>query len=380
MKGKNFNPILFLASLGAGGIAVMPFAFLQYVYYKGAGLVTMSGVGHGTIPVSQELLFYSLESVMIIFTIIHLILTVVFTKRLIKWVGTKEYHALINDPLKNAGILAVFLSYTMTMNVVIGPIRYFIPWVSSNLQAMMFPAFIGWLIIYVLLLRMVIKLLRISFTQDFDVNKISFGWLLHPFSIGMVAVVGAGIAAIGNNTTLSNAAAFLTLIITSMGLFLLLVKMISIFKSHFAAKGLPEKQFMPSFLIVVPNITLYAITFFRLGHYLEKHMGYHLDYFFYFVILGSVAFQVWYLLFGLALLWDYFKRDFFRKEYYPSMWGFVCPVVAFAVLGAFAHKIYPNIVFYWTLIATMVVAVVLFFFLFRRHLGCEKGVKRIDCI
>ena len=113
----------------------------------------------------------------------------------------------------------------------------------------------------------------------------------------------------------------MTLIMVGMGLFLLLVKMISIFMSHFAAKGIPEKQFLPSFLIVIPNMTLYAITFFRLGHYLEKQFGYHLDSYFYFIIIGAFAFQIWYLLFGLTLLRDYLKKDFFKKEFYSSMWA-----------------------------------------------------------
>lgn len=49
-----FSPLIFLASLGAGGIAVMPFAFLQYTFSHGPGLVKIADIGHGTLPLSGE--------------------------------------------------------------------------------------------------------------------------------------------------------------------------------------------------------------------------------------------------------------------------------------------------------------------------------------
>ncbi|GEM_PF-4440729 len=40
MEQKKFNPLIFLASLGAGGIAVMPFVLMQYTIEHGEGLIT----------------------------------------------------------------------------------------------------------------------------------------------------------------------------------------------------------------------------------------------------------------------------------------------------------------------------------------------------
>ncbi|MBK8807046.1 MAG: hypothetical protein IPO21_10515 [Bacteroidales bacterium] len=37
---KSFNPLIFLASLGAGGISVAPFTYFQYIVHKGEGLIT----------------------------------------------------------------------------------------------------------------------------------------------------------------------------------------------------------------------------------------------------------------------------------------------------------------------------------------------------
>ena len=37
MRSEKFTPLLFLASLGAGGIAVIPFAIMQYTIDHGKG-------------------------------------------------------------------------------------------------------------------------------------------------------------------------------------------------------------------------------------------------------------------------------------------------------------------------------------------------------
>ncbi|MDZ7612143.1 MAG: hypothetical protein U5L10_05250 [Candidatus Moranbacteria bacterium] len=340
MKKNTFNPLIFLASLGAGGIAVMPFAFLQYTVEHGSGLVKLADLGVDySSPAGAGLVF--LFAVMVVFALIHLGLTAFLLPKLFRWVKTSEFKEVLNSPLKNASLLAPFISLAMTMNVFIGPVRFFSSWMAANLQSLMLPALIFWSVLWVFLMYFETKLLKISFSKGFDVNKISFGWLLHPFALGMLTVVGTGIAAMAKDPGIASTAALLSIISGSMGIFLLAVKMIMIFKSHFNADGLPEKQFLPSFLIVVPNITLYSISAFRLGHYLENSMGMELGAYYFFAVMIPFAFEVWYLAFGLALLSDYFKKHFWKKEFYVTQWGLICPIVAFGVLGSFAYKIFP---------------------------------------
>jgi hypothetical protein len=384
MQKRAFSPLIFLASLGAGGISVIPFAFFQYTEHTGKGLINISQIDHAALPFLKQVLFYSLESMMVVFAIIHLVTTFIFIKGLIQWVRSEEYSGFIQDPLKNAGVLAPFISITMTMNVFIGPVRFFVIPMAENLQVMMLPALIGWAIIWVLLLRMVIKLLTISFEKSFDVSKINFGWLLHPFALGMVTVTGTGIAAMAKSANIAHTAAFMSLVTGSMGVFLLVVKLISLFKSHFAAEGLPEKQFLPSFLIIVPNITLYAISFFRMGHYFEHQWGAHLGSYFTIVITGAFAFETWYLLFGISLLRNYIKKHFFKKEFYVSQWGLVCPFVAYSVLGGFLYKLFiPNPFTYGLVIVTTIFTVALFGILMYRQLSCAGIINtelvEIDC-
>ncbi len=374
MKKRPFSPLLFLASLGAGGIAIIPFAFLNYTFEHGSGLVKISQIGHGSLPLASEIYFRALEAVMLGFASIHIILTILFAVQLFKWLAEKKHVPLLSNPLKNAAILAPFISITMTMNVGIGPIRYFIPAMAENLQAFMLPALVFWSAIWVALMYTEISLLRTSFEKSFDISKINFGWLLHPFALGMLTVTGTGIAAMASNATVSHIAAFMSLISGSMGLFLLIVKMITLFKSHFAAPGLTEeRQFLPGFLIVIPNITLYAISMFRFGHYLEHQHGFEMGPYFLIVMTAAFAFETWYLLFGLSLLKDYFKKHF-HKEYYVSQWGLVCPVVAYAVLGSFVHKVFiSNDALYVLVLATMIAAITLFFTLLKKQCSCNCG-------
>lgn len=377
---RPFNPLIFLAALGAGGIAVMPFAFLQYTFQTKKGLITLQQIDHGALSGGQQTLFYTLEGVMLLFALIHFALIGYLGVKLYDWMKDQnQFQKLLNDPLKNSAILAPLIAISMSFNVFIGVVRFFIPVIHTNFQNLMIPALIAWAILWAVILKTVIKLLKISFTKSFDVGVINFGWLLHPFALGMISVSGMGIAAMAKNSTVAHTAAFMSLITGTMGLFLLVVKVITIFKSHFAAEGLPEKQFLPSFLIVIPNITLFALTFYRFGHYLEHHMGVHLHGYFIAVVVIPFAFQTWYLIFGMSLLSDYFKKHFFTQEYYVSLWAFICPFVGYAVLGSFFYKVFvPNPIVYTLILVTMVVAITFFALVAWRQLRCKGILKKDD--
>ncbi|PIE45262.1 MAG: hypothetical protein CSA45_03710 [Gammaproteobacteria bacterium] len=374
MKNNHFTPMIFLASLGAGGISVIPFAFLQYVIPHGKGLVQRAEIDFASLSAGGALLHYSLDGIMILFAAIHLYLTIVYSGRLWRFIKVDSFKAFMGDPLKNTAILPPFISIVMTMNVFIGPIRYFIPWFADNLQLMMVPALIVWLIIYVLLIMTEIKLLKASFLQRFDIDKISFGWLLHPFALGMLTVTGTGFAALAKSPTVAHTAAFLTMVSGSMGLFLFSIKIFTVFNRYFRNEGLGEKALLPSFLIVLPNITLYAIALFRWGHYLEHHHSIHLDAYFTLIITGAFAFETWYLLFGIVLLFDYFRKDYFKKEYYVTQWGLICPFVAYAVLASFTYSSFLSVVVFSGLsLLFMVVSIVFYLDLLLRHVKCQKN-------
>ena len=378
---KTFTPLLFLASLGAGGITIIPFAYLQYVHPHGKGLITLQEILTNGL-VFPLWTYIIMGIVMVVFTLIHIGLTVIFSTQLIDFARTDDARLLWNDPLKNTVFLAPFISFIMTMNVVIGPIRFFIPTLAENLQVVMPYAFYFWLAILFALLYTSIALLKISFTKGFDVDKIHFGWLLHPFALAMATVTGMGIAAMATNANIAHSAAFFSLVSGTMGIFLFLVKVVALFKRHFRGEGMPEKQFLPSFLIVIPILTLYAISLFRFGHYLAHHAGATISDAYYLVVTtGLFAFETWYLLFGISLLFTYFKTSYREREYYPTLWGLICPFVAYAVLASFVFASFvPTHMFTVLVVLSEATAIVLFGDLLKRHILYVKQSRDIDCI
>ncbi len=372
---KSFSPLAFLASLGAGGIAVMPFVIMQYTLPHGSGLITQQA--HRALFQGDVSLYYLiLELIMIVFSVLHILLTGLFFKRLISWVRTEESKEVYLNPLKNSALLAPFISLLMTMNLFIGPIRYFFPVFSSNFQALMLPAFWVWFTLFVAILWLEIKLLKQSFEKEIDFSKMQFSWLLHPMALGMLSTVGTGIAAMSQNATIANSAGLLSMVSFSMGIFFLFIKGSLLFNKQFLAESLPEKNALPSFLVVIPAVTLFAISAFRFGHYLERTRGFHLDSYFFFVIGLAFAFEVWYLLFGLSLLSRYFKEHHF-SEFYLSQWGLICPLVAFVVLGGFAYNvILQNSVFYTLLAGVMFTTILLYIEILYKHVICTKKVEK----
>lgn len=339
---KKFNPLHFLASLGAGGISVAPFVYFQYIMPHGKGLATFNEMAETAVAALGAPVFYLMAFVMILFASIHIVLTVKLLADFFAWRKSDDFKAYINNPQTNTSIMAMFTSIGMTFNVFIGVIRFFVPALQANFQALMLPALVAWAILWFLMMRTEIGILKSGFEKDFDINKISFGWLTQPFALGMFTVSGMGIAAMAKDANIAHTAAFLALTSGTMGLFLLSVKLVSVFKSHFSMSAMPERQFLPSFLIVVPITTLYAISAFRFGHYLEHQFGFHLHAYFLAVITIPFAFQTWYFAFGISMLKNYFQRDFFRKEYYPTLWAFICPFVGYSVLGSFVYKLFAS--------------------------------------
>jgi len=382
MKRK-FNPLVFLASLGAGWIAVIPFSLLQYSFPHGSWLVSIVDIFAKNLSTGQLVYFYALFAVMIVFSLLHVVLTAIFIKQSIGWFKTSWSKEYINDPLKNAWILAPLVSISMTMNIVIGPLRFFIPWFAEHLQDFMIPALIFWLVLRVIIMWVEVNLLKKAFVQWYDVEKINFWRLLHPFALGMLSVIGAWIAALVKNPQTANIAAFFALVSATMWFFLFIVKLIALFKKHFASKdGLWEKTFLPSFLIVLPNVTLYALTFFRLVHYMGIQLDTHVKWLGFAIILIAFAFSTWYWIFWLVLLKEYFKKHFFKKEFYVTQWGLICPLVAYAVLGSFAYnQFFYSKIIYSIIVIFMIIAILAFFLLLIRHIKCKWAIEseKISC-
>lgn len=334
---KPFSPLNFLGALGAGGIAVAPFAFMQYLFPHGKGLVTRAQMHGGEFPLAgwQSALVGPFEAIMVAFGILHVVLLAWMLPRLFASARRGDYRDLASNPLTGAAMLTPHLAIAMTFNVFIGVARYFLPVLQSNFQALMLPALAAWMILLYYTLKSIYGQLHNAFSRSFDLNQARFGWMMLPFSLGMVSVVGSGIAALAKAPAVAHMAAFLTLVGATGSVFLLVSKLLTLLHVHYQQPGLPDRHSLPSILAVVPILTVLAIVGFRLSHYAHVQLGFHMEWVGPAIVAVVFAFQTFYLGLGLVLMREYFRVDLRRAEYHPSQWGLVCPFVAWTVLGAF---------------------------------------------
>jgi hypothetical protein len=320
-----FHPLLFQASLAAGGVALMPFNYLQFAIPHGEGLITLSAIPWSTLTGAQYALYLPLVAIMLAFTVLHFGLTGYFLWRLAKWLWTPgAYSAFINVPQKNqnAGIFAIVASLAMTANVFWAPLGFFVPWVSSNLQAMMAPSLIFFGILWVTLLFFEVKAGRTWFAKGVDRTQFNFIWLLDVFAFALVSLAGSGIVAMSKNTTIAAVAVVATTFTLVVGLLWLLYKLAYLIYTHLKAAKLPDNPILPAFFLVVPIACLFGLSAYRVVNYLQPQLTVDLPTSTTVVVASYVLTIVW----GLATLYlirDYFRTYFRKSDFAPPQWGLV---------------------------------------------------------
>ena len=270
-----FTPLIFQASLAAGGVALMPFNFLQFAIPHGKGLIKLSDISWEGLTLGQSLLYRPLVAVMLVFTVINLVLTVFFLKSLIQWIGNKEeYESFINNPLINVGIFAPIASLSMTANVIWGPLGFFIPQLSANLQVLMLPSLIFFGLLWIAILGLEFKIMKIWLSQSVDITKFNFIWLLDVFAFGVVNLTGSGIAAMSGNSQIASLAAFGSFFTLSIGIFLFVTKLAYLIYLQIKSTQMPDSPVLPAYFLVVPITCLFGLSLYRIATYLQNYFSF----------------------------------------------------------------------------------------------------------
>lgn len=370
MKNKNvenFNPVLFLMSLGAGGLAISLWAFLMFTIEHGKGMIHTGQVHEIAGGSSIIYLYMGIEILAAIMGIIHFITLFWLLGKFFKWKKTSAYQKYMENPLVNNSIMAVFLTIDMAFNVVFALGNHFILKNGEWFQLVMGPALIGWAILYAFAIGFSIKVLKIAFTKEFDMDKMHFGFLIHPFALAMIGVTGFGIAAFAQNFVISSIAFFMSLVPFAVAIMLTIVKLVAMFLHHFK-NNLPDRNFLPSTLIVMPIFMLSFVSLFRMGHYINHQFGIEISPAYYIMItVIPFAFLNWYAIFGIALIKDYFKNF---KDFNVSQWAFICPIAAYVVIGFFANKYWLGVfdVLSYFLLIVAIFGLILYFNLFFKQI------------
>ncbi len=357
-----FNMLWFVMALGLGGTSVAGFAVLNYTFPRPEGMKGLVSA-HTLGPHAESLggsalaLFQYMQVHIATFGLLHIGALAFVFGLFVAWrrKHPERYRELRQDTTRNAVTIAPALALGMTFNVLLTGGAFYSPWVSTNLQQIMGLGLAVWFALFLYTMFLALRIQKTYLEKGFDVLKMHFGWLLIPFALAMTAVSGSGIAALAKDPLIAKAAFMLSLIPFTMAAFLGLVKLVSVFRSQYRL-GRPERiEFLPSFFVIIPIVTLLAITLFRYGHFFDHQFGGHLPEGYYVLVTaGGWAFQLWYLALGVLLLGAYFKNNLFSMKYFDeSQWSLICPMVALSVLGTFVYKT--------TLPSPMVFAIILLF-------------------
>ncbi|SJZ84201.1 hypothetical protein SAMN02745118_01984 [Selenihalanaerobacter shriftii] len=319
-----FHPLMFQASLAAGGIALMAFNYLQFAVPHGKGLINLSDISWNGLTGVQSTLYSPLVAIMLLFTITHFVLTFIFLKGLVSWVTSKkEVASFISDPYKNVGIFAIIASLSMSANVFWAPVGFFVPQISANLQDFMLPSLIFFGLLWISLLKLEFKVIKIWLSESVDISKFNFIWLLDVFAFGLVNLTGTGIAAMSGNGQIAGIAAFASLFTLSIGFFLSIVKLVYLIYLQIKKDRLPDKSILPAYFLVIPIICLYGLSFYRLASYLQSYFSIDIKGISFFIINVSYVMAIGWGIFILYLLSDYFKNHFGKSNFAPPQWGMV---------------------------------------------------------
>lgn len=303
----------------------MAFSYLQFAVPHGKGLIKFSDIPWASLTTAQTCLYVPLIGIMLVFTIINLLSTVVFLKDLMQWLATKqEYKEFMSGPpTKTTGIFVPIASLSMTVNVILAPLAFFIPKLSANIQALMLPGLIFFGFLWLMIFKLEFKVLKTWLSQPLDVTKLNFVWLLDVFAFGLVNLTGTGIASMASNREIASIAAFASLLALSMGSFLLVVKLIYLIYLQIKSTKLPENPVLPAYFLVIPITCLFGVSYYRIMIYLQTNFSFDVKVSSFFLITFSYVITIGWGIFTLYLLSDYYKKYFYKSEFSPTQWGMV---------------------------------------------------------
>lgn len=335
---KNWSALHFLASLGAGGMAVTFFMYLLFwvphpgrpipVYTDWFPYIQVAGPGR------QGMILLGLAGILG-FAWLHfrwLLLNFIQYRRF-KAAGGVEQMTGTNA---HTQLMAMPLTYAMSINVcfIIGAV--FIP----NLWEI-----IEWLFPFSILLFLMIGIWASRIYLDFFSHVLQHGsfdhtannslsQLLPSFAFSMVGVGLAAPAAMSHNDTVIGISYLLSVFFTTGALFLGMIKLVIGMNDMFR-HGV-SRAALPTLWVVIPILTTAGISIMRLSHGLHTlELGHGASNYILLAIIFSV--QIMFLLMGWAAMkrMNYFRRLLNHQENTPVTLALICPGVAFVVMGHF---------------------------------------------
>lgn len=336
----SYSPLYFLASLGAGGLAVTFFMWLMHwTPHPGQTVPVfediMAAFAAGNM-LTQAMILAAMAGIAV-FSFLNLKLLVWNLRRFTAWSKTEGFAAFSKTNAQSQ-VMAMPLALAMSVNVLFILGMVFVPGLWSVVEYLFPLAMITFLAIGAYGFKLYGGFLGRVLTEGgfkCAANN-NFGQILPAFAFAMV---GVGLAAPAALSTVPALAAlglvFSTFFLMTAGL-IAVVAMILGLRSMMENGANPETA--PTLSIIVPLLAVLGILSLRQSHGLHEHFGSAALAGETLVTLAKfLSVQVIFLLFaGLVLIRQgYAKRFLFGNENSPGSYALVCPGVGFAVLMHF---------------------------------------------
>lgn len=389
-----WSPTYFLASLGAGGLAVTFFMYLMFwVPHPDQPVPIFSDVTKALTTGSFEMMI-AVGAALVgiaIFGVMNITMLLRNFSALGRFKKTEAYGTLHSTNAQTQ-MMAMPLAMAMTINVgfILGLV--FVPGLWSVVEYLFPLALIAFLAVGVIALRQLGAFIaRVTASGGFDcASNNSFSQVLPAFTLSMVGVGLAAPAAMSVTQLTAGIAIVLSTFFFVSAVIIALVGVILGMRSIFE-NGVAVEQ-SPTLLIIVPLTTVLSILLLRQDHGLHMHFESHTsagDTLLMLTRLMSV--EVLFLLFGLTVIsaTGYARRFVMGSEKSAGSYALICPGVAFSVLthfwinkGLAASGIIEKFgTAYWSLtaiaIASQFAMIVLLVVLNKRHFSAPSNPVRL---
>jgi len=323
-SNKQFNPLNFQLTLAAGGLSLMPFNLLQFSLPHVGNLITLSDMGSKSLSPFQRIWAYPMVAIMLLLTVIHVSYTAKFLIRFAVWIkDNKDYKSLMDNPYQNERIFAFICSLSMTANVIWASFGFFVPQISNNIQVLMVPSLFYFLILWVLLMKWEMYVVKQWFVTPIEIERFNFTWLLDILAFGLVSLTGSGIASMSNNSVIASVAGFTSIFSISIGIILLVFKLIALFSSHIKKSSHPSVGLLPAYFLLIPLACLFGLSVFRMASFVGNLLNTNFKGLTFLVIVSSYVLAVSWGLFCIYLLKEYLTKNFIKSKFAPPQWAMI---------------------------------------------------------
>ncbi len=335
----NYNPLYWLAALGAGGLTVSFFVYINFmVPHKGVPMATFDFVYPALLKGDWLSVVTGISLIFIvIFALLHIKLLLWNIKEFAKYKKTDAYSNM-RDSNNEVQLFAIPLTLAMTINVFFVVFALFVPHLWDYVEYLFPGALAAFMVAGFFVIKIFTEYLsRLLAHGEFDfVSNNSLAQMLSIFAFVMVGVGFAAPAAMSKTMAVNVIGTVGSIFFISAAMLLILIKLVLGFKNMFEKGIAPEAT--PTLWIMIPILTLIGISLVRLFFGYEHRFHSEMPKTELLTLTTVIiSLQVIFGLLGYAVMKrvKYFKTFVLGDKQSVGSLALICPGVAFTVFYLF---------------------------------------------